>query len=141
MKLIFLFPLVWFTILSGFSQPNSPQEVKPLHVGDSIPNINIKDLNENSVSLRDLIRERPTVIIFYRGGWCPFCNTHLSNLQEIIGRLKKKGVQLLAISGDGVGDIRKTKDKNGLSYELLSDPNLLAASAFGIAFFQNGNWK
>jgi len=138
----FIVPILFLAVsIPIFAQPSSPSDIKPLALGDSIPIVSIKDLDASEVSLRELTKGKTAIIVFFRGGWCPFCNTHLSNLQEITRRLTKRGVPLIAISGEGVESSKQTKDKNSLSYQLYSDTNLNAASKFGVAFLQNGNWK
>ena len=138
---IYVFILGFIAWFGGFAQPQSASDVKPLSIGDSIPSVSIKDLESNVVGLREIIKNKTAIIIFFRGGWCPFCNTHLSNLQEITRRLKKRDVPIVAISGEGVESSKQTKEKNSLSYQLYSDTNLDAASSFHVAFLQNGNWK
>lgn len=137
----YIFTLGFIGWLGCFAQPQSASDVKPLAIGDSIPSVTVKDLESKVVGLREIIKNRTAIIIFFRGGWCPFCNTHLSNLQEITRRLKKRDVLLIAISGEGVESSKQTKEKNSLSYQLYSDNNLDAASSFHVAFLQNGNWK
>jgi len=113
-----------------FAQP-SP---KPLEVGDSIPDVKLRTEENEQVSLRKLLSEKPTVLIFYRGGWCPFCNRHLQSLAGIEDDLDKAGTQLLAISMDQPAKLKATPDRDKLHYRLLSDSDAVAVKAFGIAF-------
>ena len=113
-----------------FAQP-SP---KPLEVGDSIPDVKLRTEENEQVSLRKLLSEKPTVLIFYRGGWCPFCNRHLQSLAGIEDDLNKAGAQLLAISMDQPAKLKATPDRDKLHYRLLSDSDAVAVKAFGIAF-------
>ena len=113
-----------------FAQP-SP---KPLEVGDSIPDVKLRTEENEQVSLRKLLSEKPTVLIFYRGGWCPFCNRHLQSLAGIEDDLNRAGAQLLAISMDQPAKLKATPDRDKLHYRLLSDSDAVAVKAFGIAF-------
>jgi peroxiredoxin len=106
----------------------------PLKVGDSIPDVKLRTEGDKEVSLRILVSEKPTVLIFYRGGWCPFCNRHLQLLAGIEDTLNKAGAQLVAISMDQPTKLKATPDREKLPYQLLSDSNAAAARAFGIAF-------
>src|SRR5579859_7519723 len=75
----------------------SVQETKPLKVGDPVPNGVLKTMSGNEIHLKTLVQEKPTIIIFYGGGWCPVCKPQLgSDLQD----LKKMGYQVLAITPD-----------------------------------------
>jgi peroxiredoxin len=106
----------------------------PLKEADSIPDVKLRTETGQEVSLRKLVAEKPTVLIFYRGGWCPFCTRHLSDLAGIEQDLEKAGAQLLAISMDQPSKLRETPNRDKLGYRLLSDSEAVAAKAFGIAF-------
>ena len=105
-----------------------------LKVGDAIPDVSLRTEENQSVRLRELVSEKPTVLIFYRGGWCPFCNRHLQALAGIEDDLNKAGAQLLAVSMDTPAKLKATPDREKLHYRLFSDSDAVAATAFGIAF-------
>ena len=105
-----------------------------LKVGDAIPDVSLRTEENQSVRLRELVSEKPTVLIFYRGGWCPFCNRHLQSLAGIEDDLNKAGAQLLAVSMDTPAKLKATPDREKLHYRLFSDSDAVAATAFGIAF-------
>lgn len=129
MKKTFLAILLLGTALAQ-AQTNST----PLKVGDAIPDVTLRTEDDKEVSLRKLVSEKPSVLIFYRGGWCPFCNRHLQALVGIEDDLHKAGAQLLASSMDQPGKLKATPDRERLHYRLLSDSDAAAAKAFGIAF-------
>lgn len=76
----------------------------------------------------------PTIVIFYRGGWCPFCNAQLGQLQRLAPELQALGYQIVAVSPDDVDGLRKSVETHALDYQLVSDTGLKAATAFGVAF-------
>lgn len=106
----------------------------PLKVGDAIPDVKLRTEDDKEVKLRTLVSEKPTVLIFYRGGWCPFCTKHLQSLIGIEKELQAAGAQLLAISMDTPEKLKATPGRDKLGYRLLSDSGANAANAFGIAF-------
>jgi peroxiredoxin len=106
----------------------------PLKVGDTIPDVTLRTEDDKEVRLLGLVSEKPTVLIFYRGGWCPFCNRHLQSLAGIEDDLNKVGAQLLAISMDQPSKLKATPHRDKLHYRLLSDSDAAAVKAFGIAF-------
>lgn len=112
----------------------SPAEVKPLKVGDRVPKVSLKDLEGKDVKLTALAQGAPSVLVFYRGGWCPFCNAHLAELGKIEGDLRGRGYQIIAISPDLPAELSKTADKDHLTYKLLSDSSAEAMKKFGVAF-------
>src|SRR5271170_1077349 len=105
-----------------------------LKVGDLIPDVTLRTVEDKEVSLRKVVADKPAVLVFYRGGWCPFCNAHLQSLITIKDDLTKEGVQLIAISMDQPIKLRETLQKDKLDYTLLSDSDASAVKAFGISY-------
>ncbi len=116
------------------SSLQAESEIEHLEVGDVIPAGEVRTDTGEAVGLSDLVDGKPTVLIFYRGGWCPYCNTHLSALAEIAPELEAAGFQLLAISPDRPEKLREKPDLGKLPYTLLSDSSMDLCKSFGIAF-------
>lgn len=116
------------------SMPDRARNVHPLGEGDKAPNATLRRPDGQEVNLDDLCAVKPTVLIFYRGGWCPYCNTHLGQIATVESELLSMGYQILAVSPDRPEELRKTADKQGLNYLLLSDSDMVLSRAFGIAF-------
>lgn len=128
-----------FTSLASlsFSQsdlPADPTAISPLLIGEKIPALTLVDMSGKDVSLLDLAAQKPSVIVFYRGGWCPYCNLHLSELQTIEAEIIDAGYQIIAISPDSPESLQVSVSKNKLNYLLLSDVKTEASRAFGLAF-------
>ncbi len=102
--------------------------------GRAVPEVVVRDENNTVLKLRELVAGHPTVLIFYRGGWCPYCQRHLQGLAGIEADLRAAGVQLLAISVDQPAKLRETPGRDQLGYRLLSDSDGDAIKAFGIAY-------
>jgi peroxiredoxin len=107
---------------------------KPLVMGDTIPNVTVTSIKGKEISLRRLIAKKQAVVIFYRGGWCPYCNAHLASIQRIEPDLIHLGYQIIAISADRIAELDKTIAKHHLTYALYSDSTMSAARAFGLAY-------
>ncbi|OJJ17700.1 antioxidant AhpC [marine bacterium AO1-C] len=118
----------------GEPVPQKAEDVSPLLIGESIPEASLMGMNGQEVNLKKFVESKPTVVIFYRGGWCPFCNRQLAGLQKIEKDILKMGYQILAVSPDSPENLKKTMDKNTLSYTLVSDASMTVAKKFGIAF-------
>lgn len=112
----------------------SAADAKPLKVGAAAPNSTLRGIDGKSIELKEVLAGKPTVLIFYRGGWCPFCNVHLSELSKVEGDLRGLGFQIVAISPDTPEELNKTLDKDHLTYRLFSDSKALALRSFGVAF-------
>jgi peroxiredoxin len=122
------------TVMSKNMTPAKPTDISPLLIGESIPTVVVPDAAGKAYNLNDKVSEKPTILVFYRGGWCPFCNKELAGLQAIQGDLVKMGYQLIAISTDSPENLLKSIGKHQLSYTLLSDADLNISKQFGIAF-------
>ncbi len=112
----------------------SPEEAKPLAVGAQAPAITLSDLAGASVDLAAAFAEKPTILVFYRGSWCPFCNRQLAALGELEPKLQALGYQILAVSPDTAEGLKKMAGINQLDYRLLSDRAMHASLAYGVAF-------
>ena len=124
--------------ISDAGLPKTPEEVKPLKAGGAAPSAPLKGSDGKETSLKEVAAGKPTVLIFYRGGWCPYCNIHLKELIQVEGELRKIGYQLIALSPENPGDVKGTIDQNELTYKLFSDVNAENSKAFGLAFSNNG---
>ena len=103
-------------------------------VGDLAPDVTLADASGAPVKLSDLWRGGPLVVIFYRGGWCSYCNLQLHAWQQHASELKRLGAALVAISPQTPDHSMDTIERNALAYTVLSDSKLDAANGFGIAF-------
>ena len=110
------------------------EDICPLLPGRTVPVVSVQTSEGADVGLPELIGGKPTILIFYRGGWCPYCNLQLSELQEIEPTLLELGYQIIAISPDRPAKLAPAIAKGNLTYRLFSDSKLNAAKAFGLAF-------
>jgi peroxiredoxin len=122
------------TIKMTSGVPLRPQDISPLLIGEQIPKLILSKASGETFDLNKSVAQKPTILVFYRGGWCPYCNKQLSGLQQVEPELAKLGYQILAVSTDNPDNLAKTLTKSKLSYTLLSDADLNAAKRFGIAF-------
>lgn len=107
----------------------------PLGVGDHLPPGILKTMDGEDFDLAAAIARRPTVLIVYRGGWCPYCSSHLSALVDIDEALADAGVQLLAVSPDQPSKLAETAAGiEDFHYTLLSDQDLAFLEKLGIVF-------
>ncbi|MCA1803590.1 MAG: AhpC/TSA family protein [Rhodothermaceae bacterium] len=114
--------------------PDSAFGVNPLLIGQSVPALEALDKDGNRHSITELTSRKPTLIIFYRGGWCPFCSAHLAELAVAEEEIYNLGYQVLAISPDQPSYLRRSFDEVEMKYTLLSDSSMDIARAFGVAF-------
>lgn len=113
----------------------SADKAKPLGKGETVPDVKVKTAEGKEFALKKETEGKPTVLIFYRGGWCPFCTRHMAELAKSQQQLTDMGYQILAIGADAPEDLPATTEKYKLGYTLLSDVDMKASDAFGLAFY------
>ena len=129
--LILIAPLV----LGGQERvADTPEHIRPILVGATIPDLALANLDGESVQLMEMVSRKPTVLIYYRGGWCPFCNRQLQQLQGLESVLDSLGFQIIAVSADRPAKLKKSLNKHQLSYILLSDSAMAGAMHLGLAW-------
>lgn len=119
---------------SGNQVADSAAAICPVLVGEPVPDVRVTTATGASVDLHAIVTQQPTLLIFYRGGWCPFCTMHLAELQTIQDDLQALGYQIVAISMDRPGKLRDAMTKHERAYTLLSDSAAVATTAFGLAY-------
>lgn len=116
-----MFKLV-LTLLVFISVPTFAKEFG-LPVGKKAPQIKMTDVDGENFNLKKTLKAGPVVLVFYRGGWCPYCNLQLRNLQsEVVPLLEKHKATLVAVSVDRLDEASKTKKNESLGMRVLSDP-------------------
>jgi peroxiredoxin len=114
--------------------PSDPAQVRPLSVGTRAPQFAGTAPNG---ALRTFTSEgyrQPTIVIFYRGGWCPYCNMQLSDLRLVEPKLRALGFEIVFLSTDRPEILYSSLKAEDIHYTLLSDSRLEAAGAFHIAY-------
>jgi peroxiredoxin len=105
--------------------------------GEVLEPFTLDDATGASVSLDELLENGPAVIVFYRGGWCPYCNIALRTYQrELLPQLERFAARLVAISPQSPDQSLSTVEKAELDFTVLSDPGSRLAQRIGIAFQQ-----
>ena len=141
MKKLLLITLIFAGCSNQQSIPLIAEDISPILIGEKLPNANFQNVDGKSVQLRTLLEEKPTVLVFYRGGWCPYCNVQLSGLVEIEEDILELGYQILAISPDDYKNLQSTIENNSTKYKLLSDPKGEFIQEIGIAFKTSSSLK
>ncbi len=110
-------------------------DICPIKISDSIPESVIYRNIGDPINLKNYIAKKPTIIIFYRGGWCPYCMRHLSELNNIKSEIDSLGFELMAITLDDFTKPDSSVVRSDYSdYTLFSDKDITAISDFGIGW-------
>ena len=107
---------------SGVAQP-----------GTRLPDGELLDVAGQPTTLAETLSGKPAVIVFYRGGWCPYCNISLRAYQaQLVPALAERGIALIAISPQAPDGSLSTKESKELTFTVLSDPGNRLARQLGI---------
>ena len=112
----------------------SGQVERARSVGARAPEFALPDGGGEIVRSSDLLAQGPLVVSFYRGVWCPYCNTELQALEAFLPQIREQGGALVAISPQSAANSRKSARQNKLSFPILSDQGNEAAATFGLRY-------
>lgn len=107
---------------------------KALNVGDQVPDFELNNQMSKTVSLYNELKKGPVVLMWYRGGWCPYCNINLHYLQEKLSEFNKLGASLLALTPELPDRSLNTAEKHKLEFQVLSDVGNKVAKEYGVVF-------
>jgi peroxiredoxin len=108
------------------------QEQKEVEVGQAAPDFTARDLNGEIRSFKSLIGGHKALLIFYRGGWCPYCNKQLGAISKDYQAFKEANTVIVAVSGEEVEKGKELLKKLSLPYILLSDTNFDGIDKYGV---------
>ena len=107
---------------------------RALKVGDIAPDFSLSNAVGDLISLKQYLIQGPVVLVWYRGGWCPYCNLTLRFFQQCLPDFHQHGANLLALTPELPDRSLSTKEKNALDFEVLTDLNNAVAREFGLVF-------
>ncbi len=101
--------------------------------GDAMPDAQLLDVHGAATTLAKAVGGRSAVVVLYRGAWCPYCNLALRAYQEdLVPQLAQRGIALVAISPQKPDGSLSMREKNELSFTVLSDPGNQVAAGLGV---------
>lgn len=119
------------------SHPGEKEKrAQPVAVGEEAPDFTLEDIQGNQVTLSATRGKTPTVLVFYRGYWCPFCARQLSELRSLL--TADEQVRVLAVSVDDHEQARSLMDKiaadgkGAVNFTMLSDPGHKIIDTYGL---------
>jgi len=105
-----------------------------LKVGDKAPEFTAKDQDGKSISLKQVLKNGPVVLLFYRGQWCPYCNKQLSHYSDSLTLLTEKGAAILAVTPETDENVKKTVTKTKAAFPILEDAGLAIMKSYKVSF-------
>ncbi|MDX8399948.1 MAG: peroxiredoxin family protein [Gallionellaceae bacterium] len=121
----FLIYAYWFSTYGG----RNPS--MKLIGGNKLPSFNLKDANGKLISSAQLT-DKPAILIFYRGNWCPLCMAQIKELASRYKELSKLGVRVAMISPQPHSNTIELASKYDVKFDFLTDEGNAAARTLGI---------
>ena len=109
-------------IMTAFVTMSFGQDQPGIGKGVKAPDFEALNFKGEKVKLSDLYKDGPVVLIFYRGSWCPYCNTQLQQLQSRLEDIRKYGASLVAVSVDKIDKAAEAVEGHDLEFEVISNP-------------------
>lgn len=102
-------------------------------VGSSIPTFEAIDTQGKRQTFQSLRGPKGLVLSFSRSAdWCPFCKAQLVDLNSKLDDFKKQGLAVASVTYDSVEVLRHFSERQGIKFNMLSDPDSKMIKAFGI---------
>jgi thioredoxin-dependent peroxiredoxin len=101
-----------------------------LQPGDTAPAFTLPDADGNEVSLADH-KGRKVIVYFYPAALTPGCTKQACDFRDNLAELNDAGFGVVAISPDKPEKLAKFRDKENLTFPLLSDPDRNVLTAYG----------
>ncbi len=103
---------------------------KRLAAGDPAPDFTLLDADGQPVSLSSYRGQR-VIVYFYPAAMTPGCTKEACDFRDNLADLNDAGLTVLGISPDQPAKLAKFRDKEGLTFPLLSDPDRATLEAYG----------
>ncbi|MBX3322868.1 MAG: AhpC/TSA family protein [Phycisphaeraceae bacterium] len=116
------------------TEPSASSPKRGIGTQVSAPDVRLSTPEGVFVNLADALGSGPVVVIFYRGGWCPFCTGHLSAWQDRLAELDSLGASLIAITPERPDRVGAGQAEHNYGFAVLSDAQGEAARAFDLQF-------
>ena len=101
-------------------------------IGDLIALPILTSLDGRPFDLGEAAGGRPVVLIFYRGGWCPYCNTTLRAYGEALPRIEAAGGTLIAVTPERPDHASETARTNQARFAVAVDEGNRFGKSLGL---------
>ena len=106
-----------------------------VEVGEIAPDFTLEGAHEQEVrefTLSEFAGQKPTALVFYVYDYSPVCTTQMCEVNDMEFLTFNDDVSVLGISTDGPYSHREFASDNGLTYPLLSDPQMKLYREYGL---------
>lgn len=121
-------------VLKSGKELPPPTPGRCLKEGASAPDFTLPEAKGKSFNLYKALEKKNVVLVFYRGGWCPYCNFQLRAYNRELKPAEAKNYQMVAISPDKMDASINITPRSEFGFTVLSDPKLAAITPYKLGF-------
>ncbi|KAJ3323681.1 hypothetical protein HDV06_001411 [Boothiomyces sp. JEL0866] len=107
------------------------------NVGDYAPMFKATTANNQLIDLETIVNLKYVILIFFRGGWCPFSTAHLRSVQKAMEILDNDDVQIIAVSGEKREKLNEMTESQNFKFHIVCDEAYQITKQYGL----NYEWK
>ena len=131
----FVLALCWWFYIKWYST-FTDRSSAALATGNLLPQMQLEDHTGQSINTSDIMPHK-SILMFYRGNWCPICMAQIKELVQVYKKIEAKGIQTILISPQPHNYSKRLADKHNLNFKFLVDKNNSVAKQLDI-FSKNG---
>jgi peroxiredoxin len=116
------------------------EDLKPLAVGDTAPDFTLASTNGDEITLSELVKDKPAVVVFVPAAFTGLCTGEYCELRDNLSLFQDANVALVGISNDTKFTQRAWSDQEGLTFPLVSDfwPHGSVSRQYGVFLEEAG---
>jgi len=111
-----------------------------VEAGSAAPDFTLPDTGRTPVTLSELWRDRPVLLVFYPFAFSHICEGEICQVRDELAGYTDENVQVVGVSVDTPFALKAWADRQGLTFPLLSDfwPHGAVAQSYGVFNDQGG---
>lgn len=110
-----------------------------LNPEDTFPHLSAQKVGGGTLNLPEALAGSWSVVLFYRGHWCPFCRSQLSDFQKHSDEYTAAGVKVVALSVDTEENAQQTVSRHSLTFPVAYGLDPMVTSALVGTYTSDGN--
>ena len=103
-----------------------------LHPGNKAPDFTLLDQDGQPVTLSDACAEGSVVVYFYPADFTPGCTKEACAIRDMYAEVAASGLRVLGISPQDSASHARFRERHGLPFTLLADPEKTTVKAYGV---------
>lgn len=109
-----------------------PKEDIAIQEGAMAPDFTLQDTEGKAHTLSERVKDKPVVLVFYRGDWCAWCQLQTAQLAKAHNQFVEAGVEIWAISPQAQERNEAFRLKREIQYPILADENQHVIRTWGL---------